>query len=249
MSGAPVLDGKVWLRVNRVGRETCDLAAQATVADIHEAMHGAAGGGLMNPRMRPLVRSLRLAGPAVTASCPAGDNLMMHRALSLAEPGDVLVVVCQEERSAAQWGQLTTTYAIKRGLAGVVVQGCVRDVATVERLGFPVWATEIWPIHPEKKGGGFVNAPLRCGDVMVRPGDLVVADGDGVVVVPRADAAAVVGRAVERAALERRVAQAIDEGARLWELSGAAQVYTRLAHEEYDAAFPDEEPTAGGGRL
>ena len=131
MSGAPMLNGKVWLQVTRVDRATCALAARATVADIHEAMHaGSGGGGLMGPRMRPLVRRLRLAGPAVTASCPAGDNLMMHRALSLAQPGDVLVVVCEEERSAAQWGQLATTYAIKRGLAGVVVQGCVRDVAT-----------------------------------------------------------------------------------------------------------------------
>jgi len=234
--------GKVWLRVNRIDADTCLAASRVTVADLHEAMGGGGGrGGLMHPRIRPLRRDVQMVGPAITAWCPSGDNLMMHRALSIARRGDVLVVVCEEEQSAAQWGDVVTAYAVKLGLAGVVVQGCVRDVATLERLAFPVWSTEISPIHPEKKGRGFVNAPVVCAGVTVTPGDLVAGDGDGVIVVPRLQAAAIVGRACARAHAEDEAARAIREGAAPWNLSGAATSYAALQLEEYDAAYGDED--------
>jgi 4-hydroxy-4-methyl-2-oxoglutarate aldolase len=191
--------------------------------------------------MRPLRRDARMAGPAITAWCPAGDNLMMHRALSIARRGDILVVVCAQERSAAQWGDVATAYAVKLGLAGVVVQGCVRDVATLERLAFPVWSTEISPMHPEKAARGFVNAPVACAGVTVNPGDLVAGDGDGVVVVPRLDATAVVARACARARSEDEAARAIQRGATPWDLSGAAKSYAALQLEEYDAAYGDKD--------
>lgn len=186
---------KVFLKVNRVASETVALAREVTVADVHEAMGPAGRAALMSARMRPLKEGQKIAGPAVTAFCWPGDNLMMHRALYLAKPGDVLVVVCQAELSGAQWGDLATRYALQKGLAGVVVQGCARDVDQVRALGLPVWSTHIWPIHPDKSGHGFVNAPVVCEGVNVRPGDLVVGDGDGVICVPRDDAARVVAAA------------------------------------------------------
>lgn len=232
--------GKVWLRVNRVDPDTCLAASAVTVADLHESMREIGRAGLMSPRMRPLWREARMTGPAVTAWCPSGDNLMMHRALSLARGGDVLVVVCEEEESAAQWGDVVTTYAMTCGLAGVVVQGCVRDVATLRRLAFPVWCTVISPVHPDKKARGFVNAPVVCAGVTVQPGDLIAADDDGVIVVPRLEAAAVVARAASRACTEDQAASAIRAGARPWDLSGAAASYEALQVEEYDAVYPDE---------
>ncbi len=230
---------KVFLKVNRVDAALCRRALEATVADLHEAMgpHGRAG--LMSARMRPIVEGARIAGPAVTAFCGAGDNLMMHRALYLAQPGDVLVVVCQSELSGAQWGDLATRYAQKKGLAGVVVHGCARDVDTVRQLGFPVWATHIHPMHPDKRGHGFVNTPVACDGVTVTPGDLIMADGDGVLSVPRALAAEAIEGALARMRKEDDAAVALAGGAAVWDLSGAAAVYATMDVEEIDAACDD----------
>ena len=181
----------------------------------------------------------KIAGPAVTAFCWPGDNLMMHRALYLAQPGDVLVVVCQAELSGAQWGDMATRYALNKGLAGVVVQGCARDVDTVRALGLPVWATHIHPIHPDKSGHGYVNAPVVCEGVNVCPGDLIVADGDGVIAVPRAEAARVVAAAQAKMRKEDSMAEAVREGAAVWDLSGAAAIYAKMEIEEVNAAFDD----------
>jgi 4-hydroxy-4-methyl-2-oxoglutarate aldolase len=164
---------------------------------------------------------------------------MMHRALYLAQPGDVLVVVCQAELSGAQWGDLATRYAQKKGLAGVVVQGCVRDVDQVRTLNFPVWSTHIWPIHPDKNGHGFVNAPVVCEGVEVRPGDLIVADGDAVICVPRDEASLVINAAEAKMKKEDETAERVRAGDAVWELSGAADIYARIDVQEINAAFDD----------
>lgn len=237
-------DSRVYLKVRRVAPEIVAQAAEVTVADVHEAMGVAGRAALMGARMRPLREGQpRIAGPAVTAFCWPGDNLMMHRALYLAEPGDVLVVVSQAELSGAQWGDMACRYALQKGLAGVVVQGCVRDVDQVRALGLPVWSTHIWPIHPDKTGQGFVNAPVVCEGVQVRPGDLVIADGDGVMCVPRDEAARIVAAAQARMRKEDEGAEKVRAGASVWDLSGAAAIYERLGIEEVDAAFDD--PPAG----
>ena len=230
---------KVFLKVNRVASETVAQAREVTVADVHEAMGPAGRAALMSARMRPLKDGQKIAGPAVTAFCWPGDNLMMHRALYLAKPGDVLVVVCQAELSGAQWGDLATRYALQKGLAGVVVQGCARDVDQVRALGLPVWSTHIWPIHPDKSGHGFVNAPVVCEGVNVRPGDLIVGDGDGVICVPRDDAARVVAAAQAKMRKEDEVAGKVRAGAAVWDLSGAAAIYAGMDIEEIDGAFDD----------
>jgi 4-hydroxy-4-methyl-2-oxoglutarate aldolase len=230
---------KVYLKVNRVDAEVVAQAREVTVADIHESMGVRGRAQLMGARMRPLRDGQKIAGPAVTAFCWPGDNLMMHRALYLAKPGDVLVVVCQAELSGAQWGDLAARYAIKKGLAGVVVQGCVRDIDQVRELGIPVWSTHIYPIHPDKSGHGFVNAPVVCEGVEVCPGDLIVADGDAVICVPRDDAARVIVAAQAKMKREDEVAAQVAAGAAVWDLSGAAAIYAKLDIEEIDAAFDD----------
>lgn len=229
----------VFLRVNRVAPDVCAQAKDVTVADLHESTAHLGFSGLMAPRMRRVTPGARVAGPAITALTQPGDNLMMHRALRLAQPGDVLVVTCLGETSAAQWGDVATTYALEVGLAGVVVQGCVRDVDNVLGMGMAVWATHISPVHADKGKGGGVNVPISCGDVLVRPGDLVVADGDGVLVLPRDEAAAVVSAAQAKMRKESEAAEAIRRGATVWDLSGAAAAYARLGVEEVDAAYDD----------
>jgi 4-hydroxy-4-methyl-2-oxoglutarate aldolase len=228
----------VYLKVNRVAADVCARASAVTVADLHESMGSLGYAGLMSERMKRVTAG-RIAGPAVTAYCLAGDNLMMHRALYLAKPGDVLVVTTQSETSAAVWGDVATRYAMEKGLAGVVVQGVVRDVDTVASLGFAVWSTRVWPIHAEKSRGGAVNVPVSCADVIVNPGDLVVADGDGVVVIPRARAAEIVAAAEAKMAKEDAIAAKFKHGEHVWDLGGAAAEYAKLAMIESDSAFDD----------
>jgi 4-hydroxy-4-methyl-2-oxoglutarate aldolase len=232
-------ESKVFLRVNRVDADTARQALDATVSDLHEAGSARNLARLMSSRMRPIQKGAKIAGPAVTAYCAAGDNLMMHRALYLAQPGDVLVVVCQSETSGAQWGDMAARYALRKGLAGIVVHGCVRDTDTVEALGSKVWATHVSSIHPDKRGHGTVNAPVVCDGVLVNPGDLIVADGDGVVCVSRRDAADVVKGAIARMQKEEELALAVQRGEAVWDLSGAAASYGMLGIQEIDAAFDD----------
>jgi 4-hydroxy-4-methyl-2-oxoglutarate aldolase len=233
-----VTSSKVFKKVNRTPADVVLQAREVTVADVHEAMGPPGRAQLMSARMRPLTPGQKIAGPAVTAFCWPGDNLMMHRALYLAEPGDVLVVVCQAELSGAQWGDLATRYALRKGLAGVVVQGCARDVDTVRALGLPVWSTHISPIHPDKSGHGFVNTPVVCEGVNVCPGDLIVADGDGVIAVPRGDAR-VIAAAQAKMRKEDEVAAKVAAGAAVWDLSGAAAIYARMEIDEVDGAWDD----------
>jgi 4-hydroxy-4-methyl-2-oxoglutarate aldolase len=231
---------QVFLKVRRVDPDTVARACDVTVADIHESMGTRGRSALLGARMRPIKEGqARIAGPAVTAFCWPGDNLMMHRALYLAQPGDVLVVVCQAELSGAQWGDLATRYAQQKGLAGVVVQGCVRDVDQVRALGFPVWSTHIWPIHPDKSGHGFVNAPVVCEGVEVRPGDLIVADGDAVICVPRDTAPQIIDAAHAKMRKEDEAAEKVRAGGAVWDLSGAAAIYAGMDIQEIDAAFDD----------
>jgi 4-hydroxy-4-methyl-2-oxoglutarate aldolase len=232
-------ESKVYLRVNRVDAAIAKQALDATVSDLHEACSARNLGRLMSSRMRPMQKGAKIAGPAVTAYCAAGDNLMMHRALYLAQPGDVLVVVCQSETSGAQWGDMAARYALRKGLAGIVVHGCVRDTDTVEALGSKVWATHVSSVHPDKRGHGTVNAPIVCDGVLVNPGDLIVADGDGVVCVSRVHAAEVVRGAIARMQKEEELAVAVQRGEAVWDLSGAAASYAMLGIREIDAAFDD----------
>lgn len=192
--------------------------------------------------MRPVNRGIRIAGPAVTASSAPADNLMMHRSLFLARKGDVLVV--QTAGVGAQWGDIAALYAKHNGLEGVVVDGYVRDSDALESMRFPAWSTLIGPSSPDKKGHGTANAPIVCDGVLVEPGDLVVADGDGVVVIPRAEAAEVVARAKQRMAREQELLAAIQSGEHPWNFIGAAGYYAKLDVEEIDGPWRPQQPTS-----
>lgn len=230
------MKSKIYMQVDRVEAQVCALAGRASVADLHEAMgRPECLAATMTPDMRPLIEGLRVAGPAVTALCAAGDNLMMHRALYLAQPGDVLVV--RGAGPGAQWGDVAAYYALKKGLAGVVVDGFVRDIDQLRTLRSPVWATKIGPSSPQKAGHGAVNAPIVCGGVLVRPGDLVVADGDGVIVLPKEAAADIVRRALERTDREAGQLAEIDAGKHPWHLHGGEAGYAKLEVDEIDAPW------------
>ena len=227
---------RVYLKVERADAGTCELARTVSVADLHEALGGAAARmAMMASTMRPLLAGLRIAGPAVTAYCSPGDNLMMHRALFLAEKGDVLVV--QAPHGGAQWGDVAAFYAKAKGLAGIVVDGYIRDTNELVEMRSPVWSTLIGPDSPQKSGCGLVNAPIVCAGTRVEPGDLVVADGDGVIVVPKAQAAAVVARARTRMDREEEARREITAGGHPWFMHGCEENYRKLDIEEIDGPW------------
>jgi 4-hydroxy-4-methyl-2-oxoglutarate aldolase len=193
-------------------------AAEHGLSDLHEALGGHRGRmGLMR-RMRPLCPQLRIAGRAITAFNYPGDNLMMHKALQLAQPGDVLVVTNGGGSQGALWGDLAGTYAKTRKLGGVIVEGSIRDTAALAEMNFPVWFTDISVCHPEKSALGAVNVPIVCDGALVNPGDIVVADADGVLVVPRRYLRDAVEGATARKKKEDEVRRALSGGATLFDV-------------------------------
>jgi 4-hydroxy-4-methyl-2-oxoglutarate aldolase len=174
----------------------------------------------------------------VTARCAPRDNLMMHRALALAAAGDVLAVDGGEP-SGAQWGTLAALYAEHKGLAGVVVEGCIRDADELAARRYPVWSTAISPAHPDKRGAGAVNVPIRCGGVLVHPGDVICADGDGVLVLPPTALAGVVEKGERRMAHEDEAAAAIAAGKSLFELHDLDRAFVASGVPERDAHWDD----------
>ena len=195
----------IYRRINRPSKEAVAAIGGSPVADVHEAMGDVIGYRMtMRPGMRPIRPNQRACGPAVTAFQYPGDNLMMHLGLSVTQPGDILVVN-SFWTYAPQWGANAASWAKEHGVLGLVADGAVRDNEEVARLGFPVWSTTIAPGQVNKgAGAGAVNIPISCGGVVVNPGDIVVADDDGVVVVPRQIADDVAEACRKRTALEHK---------------------------------------------
>jgi RraA family protein len=168
----------------------------------------------MNPAIKPVTpRELRLLGPACTVKVFPGDNLMVHKSLDLANPGDVLVIDASSSMMTAVIGDLVSTKARHRGIAGVVVDGLVRDLDGILALGdFPVFARGTTPLGPLHRGPGEVNYPVSVGGIVVNPGDVIVGDADGVVVVPQGSAESMLRRLDARAAAAAEYQSAVARG-------------------------------------
>lgn len=149
------------------------------------------GRGCLDYRIKPLVPDMKLCGPAITALCPPGDILAAMASLDFAKAGDVIVIAAGGETNAAKIGDLWLAWAKRIGVAGVVCDGLVRDVAGLLKAGLPVFARGVTPNSGFKTGPGAVNGEVSCGGVAIAPGDIIVGDRDGVVAVPRRQAAAV----------------------------------------------------------
>ncbi len=189
--------------VTRIGRP--DPALVQGFAGIGSAtIHEAAGRiGSVDPAIRSLAKGVRLLGPAFTVSCQPCDNLMLHKALQIAAPGDILVVSTQGCPNAGYWGGLMTTAAMARGLGGLAIDGGVRDSEELIESGFPIFSRGICIRGTSKDTLGSINHPIVFGEVCVNPGDLIAGDDDGLVVIPRKDVDAVLAASRRRAENER----------------------------------------------
>jgi 4-hydroxy-4-methyl-2-oxoglutarate aldolase len=171
-------------------------------------LHEAAGKiGALPSALKPVAPGIKLCGPAFTVHGPGIDNLWLHRALALAQPGDVLVAHVSGAYEAGYWGEVMSTMARQRGLAGVVIDGCVRDGELLAQIGVPVFARGLCLKGTGKDFGaiGWINSPVLIGDVTVHPGDLIAGDGDGLVVIPRAAVPAAIEASRKREAQEREI--------------------------------------------
>jgi regulator of RNase E activity RraA len=158
--------------------------------------------GALSGRIAALAPTMRFAGPAITVEVRPGDNLMIHAALAVAKPGDVILVDGKGDLSSALMGEIMCQQAVALGVAAVVVDGAVRDAEAIRVLGFPMYAAGLNPNGPTKFVPGRLNHPISIGGVTVNPGDLVVGDGDGVTVIERDKAAALLPMAAEKLAAE-----------------------------------------------
>jgi 4-hydroxy-4-methyl-2-oxoglutarate aldolase len=203
------MNNTVVRKIRRADGAALEALGKLGVATVHEAQGRT---GLMAPYMRPLWRGARIAGSAVTALCAPGDNWMIHVAAEVLEPGDVLVVACMSENADGAFGELLATSLKARGAKGIVIDMGCRDAAEISEMRFPVWSHAISARGTVKATLGSVNVPVVVAGLQVKPGDVVVADDDGVVLVNRNQASEVARAGQEREKKEASTRARLQKG-------------------------------------
>ncbi|MFL6691343.1 MAG: RraA family protein [Ramlibacter sp.] len=200
---------QILARKQKISDRFVQAFASIPVANVSDCMWRMTAGG---SRLRPMHDGSRMGGAAITVKSRPGDNLMIHKALDMAEPGDVLVVDAGGDLSNALFGELMLTYAARRKLGGIVLNGAVRDVDVLRGQSLPVYAAGVTHRGPYKDGPGEINVPIAIDGMVIRPGDLILGDADGFLCVPFADAEEVLAASQKKVVLEQQTMKNLAAG-------------------------------------
>lgn len=212
-------------RFKRPSNDLIERFREIGSATVHEA-YGRKGA--VDSAIKPIKSGIRICGPAFTVQCAPGDNLMLHKALEKAQPGDVLVTSVGGYYEAGYWGALMATSAMAKNLGGLAIDGCIRDSSEIIRMGFPIFCRGFCIKGTTKTVLGLINHPILFGGVMVHPGDLILGDEDGMVVVEREACEEVLKKSLERIEAERIKAEKLRAGLSSVELNQLQKVFEFL---------------------
>ncbi len=187
-------------RIERPSQNTIDQFRELGTATIHEA---SGRKGYVDCAIKPIAKGVRACGPAFTVDCHPRDNLMLHKALEKAQPGDIIVASVGGFHEAGYFGGLMATSAVARKLGGLAIDGCIRDSEEIIKMGFPIFCRGFCILGTGKTGFGTVNHPILFGGYVVNPGDLIIGDADGMVVVARGECENVLKKAIDRVEMEK----------------------------------------------
>lgn len=188
-----------------------------SAATIHEALGKS---GNLPSAIKPINATMKICGPAYTVKTMPRDNILLHRAYAYAKPGDVIVASCSGFYEAGYWGDLMSLGAKTKGIAGLVIDGCIRDADDIEAMGFTVFSRGLCILGTSNHGDGTLNEPIIIGDILINPGDIIVGDRDGVVVVPQNRIEEAIEKSKAREAKEENVRQQLREGKTSLEIYG-----------------------------
>jgi 4-hydroxy-4-methyl-2-oxoglutarate aldolase len=215
--------------IERPPKELIDQFRRIGSATIHEA---SGKKGAVDFSIKPITRGVRICGPAFTVQCHPLDNLMLHKALEKAQPGDVLVATVGGHYEGGYFGGLMATSAVARNLGGLAIDGCIRDSEEIIRMGFPIFCRGFSIRGTTKQVLGLINHPVLFGGVLVNPGDLIVGDDDGMVVVSRDECKAVLDKSLQRVEAEKRKSAQLKAGTSSVELNKLNKVFEWLGLTE-----------------
>ncbi len=222
----------------RPDKELLEAYSGMQAATLHEVMGKK---GALTSDIRPVWPGTQVVGSALTVKCRAGDNLMLHKAVSIAKPGDILVVDVDGFLEAGIWGEIITVAAMEKGIVGIVTNGSVRDTVPIEDMGFAMFSKGISMKGTTKHNPGTINNTISIGGVVVNPGDIVVGDNDGVVVIPLDMAEEIIKKAEEKERSEAQVMAKIRMGECTMDILGFNEAFDRLCLSE-----EDQEGVMGG---
>lgn len=209
----------------RPSREIVEAFSKQASATVHEA---SGRKGPVSNAIKPIAKGIKICGPAFTVQCMPGDNLMLHKALELAQPGDVIVATTNGGYEYGYWGGLMATSAVARKLGGLAIDGCIRDSEEIIEMGFPMFARGTAIRGTVKNTLGLINYPTVFGGIMVEPGDLILGDDDGMVVVKRSECEEVLEKSIKRVKAEEEKAKILATGISSVEYNKLTEVFARL---------------------
>ena len=229
------MNGVVYNKIRRAEKEIIEEFKEIPTTVASDAMNRM---NSMCAEIKPLIEEVNIAGSAVTVQCIAGDNLMIHKAIYVAEPGDVIVVDARGHKDTSVWGNIMTKACKIRSIEAVVIDGSIRDSRENREEKYPIFCKGVVPAGSQKSWGGNINVPIQCGGAQVSPGDIIDGDDDGVVVVPRDRAKEVLQKAKEIVKRETEWIDGIKQGKTTLEVVGLDKkingLGVKIVDEEYE---------------